>query len=63
VNIQILLEETAHPDRPDIPADEPAIAALMRIGGGNEYAMLPTLLSPHQHPSYVRTAQREAQAL
>jgi len=60
--IEDLLEETAHPDRPDTAADEPAIAALIRLSGGNEYAMLPMLVSPPDLMQNLRAAQREAEA-
>lgn len=61
--VESLLEKTAHPDRPDTPADEPAIAALIRLSGGNEYAMLPMLVSRDLLQPDQRAAQREAQAL
>jgi hypothetical protein len=59
--IENLLEETAHPDRPNTPADEPAIAALIRLSSGNEYAMVPMLVSPDLLQN-LRAAQREAEA-
>jgi hypothetical protein len=45
-HIERVLEETANPDRSLVPADEPAIEALVRLSNGNEYAMLPALVSP-----------------
>lgn len=62
-HIESLLEETAHPDRPDTPADEPAIAALIRYRDGNEYAILPMLVSPRPLQPDPHAVQREAQAL
>jgi hypothetical protein len=61
-HVEGLLAETSHPDRPNSPTDEPAIAALIRVSGGNEYTMLPTLLSSDFLPD-LRAVPREAQAL
>jgi hypothetical protein len=44
--VESLLDQTAYPDRPDDPADEQGITALIQLSGGNEYAMLPFLLPP-----------------
>ena len=44
--VESLLEETASPDQPDTPADEPFIASLIQLSGGNDDAMLPILISP-----------------
>lgn len=44
--VERLLDQTAYPDRPDDPADELGIAALIQLSGGNEYAMLPFLVPP-----------------
>jgi hypothetical protein len=62
-HIESLIEQTAYPDRADSPADEPAIEALIRVSGGDEFAMLPTLLSPDHHQPTLSTAQREPEAL
>jgi hypothetical protein len=45
-HIEGLLNATAYPDRADDPADEPVIESLIELSGGNQYAMLPTLVSP-----------------
>lgn len=44
--VESLLDETGYPDRPDDPADEQGIAALIQLSAGNEYAMLPFLVPP-----------------
>lgn len=40
-----------------------AIAALIRLSGGNEYAMLPMLVSPWSLQDDLAAVQREAQVL
>jgi len=45
-HVEKLLHQTSCPDRPDDPADELGIAALIQLSGDNEYAMLAFLVPP-----------------
>jgi hypothetical protein len=56
--VESLLDETAYPEQPDTPADELFIASLIQLSGGNEYAMLPMLISPDSDSPAARGLPR-----